>query len=76
MKIKSHKIRLQYNESREPEIIITTSGNIQSEFEELKAIVAQGKELIAEIKQYRHKRSLDANAYCWQMCQKIGYTVN
>lgn len=76
MKIKSHKIRLQYNESREPEIIITTSGNIQSEFEELKAIVAQGKELIAEIKQYRHKRSLDANAYCFVLCQKIAEVIH
>lgn len=29
------------------------------------------KELSIEIKQYRAKRSLDANAYCWVLCTKL-----
>lgn len=28
-----------------------------------------------EIRQSREKRSLDANAYCWVLCQKIGAAV-
>lgn len=71
MKVKSHKIRLQYNESKEPEIILTTSGNIQPDVEELKSIIAKGKELSVEIKQYSQKRSLDANAYMWLLLYKM-----
>lgn len=29
------------------------------------------KELSINLKQYRKKRSLDANAYCWVLCQKM-----
>lgn len=31
----------------------------------------EGKTYIAEIKEKRAKRSLDANAYCWVLCRKI-----
>lgn len=31
----------------------------------------QGKRLMVEIKSYRANRSLDANAYCWVLCDKI-----
>ena len=30
---------------------------------------------VAELKAKRHKRSLDANAYCWVLCQKIAEAV-
>lgn len=30
-----------------------------------------GKDLSIDLKQYRRKRSLDANAYYWQLCSKI-----
>lgn len=63
MKLKANKIRLQYNEQRETELILTTKENLQ--IEELKSIVASGKELSVEVKQYRHKRSLDSNGYMW-----------
>lgn len=29
------------------------------------------KSYVAELKRYRQKRSLDANAYCWVLCQKL-----
>ncbi len=65
MKLVSNKIRLQYTENQEPEIVITAKGYIKPEVEELKAITLNGKHLSVEIKQYRHKRSLDSNAYFW-----------
>ena len=71
MKVKGYKIRLQYNENREPEIVISTKQNIQAEVEELKAIVAQGKELSVEVKQYRIRRSLDSNAYLWVLLGEL-----
>jgi hypothetical protein len=71
MKCLANKIRLQYNENREPEIILSTKGNIQIELEELKNIVSKGKELSVDIKQYRHKRSLDSNAYMWVLLSEM-----
>lgn len=35
-----------------------------------------GKKYVAEIKQYRAKRSLDANAYCWVLCRKLADVLN
>ena len=29
-----------------------------------------------EIKEYKHKRSLDANAYCWVLCDKIAKEIS
>ena len=31
----------------------------------------KSKEYVAEIKEYRKRRSLDANAYCWQLIGKL-----
>lgn len=31
----------------------------------------KGNKLCIEIKKYRNKRSLDANSYCWVLCDKI-----
>lgn len=33
------------------------------------------KKYVADIKPYRAKRSLDANAYCWVLCRKIAETL-
>lgn len=71
MKLVADKIRLQYNENQEPEVILSTKGNIKAEFEELKNIVSKGKELSVDIKQYRHKRSLDSNAYMWVLLSEM-----
>lgn len=69
MKLKANNIRLQYNESGKAEIILST--DVKPDISELKEIVGKGKELSVEIKQYREKRSLDANSYCWVLCQKL-----
>lgn len=37
--------------------------------------VKKDKEYNVEIKQYRKKRSLDANAYMWTLCDKISQVV-
>ena len=41
----------------------------------LKEVVAKGKILSVEVKQYRQHRSLDSNAYLWILCQKIAEVV-
>jgi hypothetical protein len=69
MKLIAHKIRIQYTEDRQPELVLSTSGNVN--IDELKAVTAAGKQLAVEIKQYRQKRSLDANSYCWVLITKI-----
>jgi DNA-binding transcriptional regulator YiaG len=74
MQFKASKIRLQYNENNQAEIVLTTNENsfkVRQEVSELKEIIASGKELSAEIKQYRKKRSLDANSYAWLLITKI-----
>jgi hypothetical protein len=65
---------MQYNENGYPEIVITSkniSKQIYQDFQEIRSIIEKGKELIAEIKQYREKRSLDANSYAWVLISKI-----
>lgn len=69
MKILAYDIRLQYDENREAEIVLKAKGNIN--IDELKEIIAKGKELVVEIKMYRHKRSLDSNAYMWVLLSKM-----
>ena len=34
-------------------------------------LLEQAKDKQFEIKEYRQKRSLDSNAYCWVLCDKI-----
>ena len=69
MKIKTNKIRLQYSELKECEIVLTTKENIY--IEDLKEIIAKGKELSCELKQFRNHRSLDSNSYCWVLLGKM-----
>ena len=73
MRVIASKIRLQYNESRQPEIILTCKNNVlEAEYTKLRQAVDNGKEIDAEIKQYRKIRSLDANSYAWVLMTKIG----
>jgi len=74
MKIKVNNIRKVYTENNETELIITTKENIN--IDDLKLIIANKKELSVEIKAYRKKRSLDSNAYCWILCQKIAEVIH
>jgi len=70
MNIKASAIKVQYNEAGKAEIVLFTDHS-RVDISELKEVVAKGKELAVEIKQYRQRRSLDANSFCWVMCQKL-----
>jgi hypothetical protein len=73
MKIKATEIRLQFNENSKAEIVLTSSdkAEILNSLPELKKVIASGKLLAVEVKQYREKRSLDSNSYCWLLIGKI-----
>ena len=78
MKIKAQEITLLFTESGQSQIVLTTNAprlQVQKEVAELKQIVAKGKELAVEVKQYRVKRSLDSNSYLWILCQKISEVI-
>lgn len=66
--MKASNIKIQYPEDTKlMEIVITTDksySNIQ-EISKLKEIVVKGKELLVTMKQFRYKRSLDANGTLW-----------
>ncbi len=72
-------IRLQFNESHQPELVLALSLSPQQAQEgvaRLKEVLARGKKLQAEIKQYRKRRSLDANAYFHVLARKIAEALN
>lgn len=78
MKIQAQRINMQYDEAGQPQIVLTINGNrehIQQEVAELKRVIEKGKELTAEVKPYRRKRSLDSNSYLWVLCQKISEVI-
>lgn len=62
------------------EIVLTTNRSQQNiqEIVKLKEIIEKGKELKVDIKQYRKKRSLDANGMLWvimnEIAMKLGTT--
>lgn len=67
-------IRLQFNAEHQPELVLALSLSPQQAQEGvagLKEVLAKGKKLQAEIKQYRKRRSLDANSYAWVLMTKI-----
>lgn len=59
-------INIDFN-TRKPKISLLLDTNEISVVEELK----KQNKLNVELKKYRKKRSLDANAYCWVLCDKI-----
>jgi len=69
MKFKATNVKLQYNEDRQAELVISTKENIC--INDLKEIIAKGKELSVEIKTFRKRRSLDSNSYMWVMLSKM-----
>jgi len=72
-------IRLQFNAEHHPELVLVLSlspQQAQEGVQELKEVLARGKHLQAEIKQYRAKRSLDANAYFHVLARKIAEALN
>ena len=56
--------------TKQPKITLNCDKNCLETIENLK-----DSKLSIEIKKYRKKRSLDANAYCWVLCDKIAKTI-
>lgn len=56
--------------TKQPKITLNCDKNCLEAIENLK-----DSKLSIEIKKYRKKRSLDANAYCWVLCDKIAKTI-
>ena len=59
-------INIDFN-TRKPKISLLLDTNEISVVEELK----NENKLNVELKKYKKKRSLDANSYCWVLCDKI-----
>lgn len=79
MKSITNNIRLLFSENGIPEITLTLQTNkyqIQTEYAELKEFLTKGKTLDVEITQHKKKRSLDANSYCFVICQKIAEKIH
>ena len=70
MKIKAQSIRVLLTLDGKVEYILTSQDKPTAELNDL-----SDKELSVEIKPYRKRRSLDANAYCWVLCQKIAEKI-
>lgn len=76
MKIKAQSIRVMISLGGQVEYILTSKDLPKAEIDELTQLTVNGKELSVEIKPYRARRSLDANAYCWVLCQKLSEKLN
>lgn len=68
-------IRLQYTETRKPEIVLSIKEGIEP-IQEYKDIISKGKLLQVDIKQYRIKRSTDANSYMWLLLSKLAVALH
>lgn len=73
MRLRATNIRTHITDGGEQEIVLTLKG--RAEVVPLKDAVENGKLLSVEIKQHRDRRSLDANAYCWVLVQKIAESI-
>lgn len=54
---------------------LTLAVNEKNEFESILEEMGNAEKLSIEIKPYREKRSLDANAYCWVLIDKISERI-
>jgi hypothetical protein len=70
MRIKAQNIRALMTLDGKTEYILTSNDKPTEELNDL-----IGKELSVEIKPYKARRSLDANAYCWVLCQKLAEKI-
>lgn len=72
---------VEFKTSCVPELMFTAGGDLKIIFTAPRIYAKQfdslpkGKELAVEVKQYRKKRSLDANAYFWVLCDKVAEAV-
>ena len=78
MKSLATSLRLSYTADDKPELTLTLAQSrkeSQIACRELQEILSKGKTLDVEIKQHRKKKSIDANNYCWVLCQKIAVVI-
>jgi hypothetical protein len=74
MKVIANALRTTYDEHGKPELTLSLTCSrqeIMPDIQECKDILSKGKLLAVEIRQYRQKRSLDANSYAWVIISKI-----
>lgn len=79
MKAIANNLRIQFDESGKPELVLSLVANkikLMAAIVNLKEIIAKGKQLSVEIKQFRKGRSLDANAYFHLLVSKIAQAMN
>ena len=76
MKTIAYDIKLQYNQFKQPEIVLLVKGNVQQEVKDFQELITKGKTLNIEIKKHSNRRSLDSNAYCFVLCQKIAEVIH
>ena len=57
------------------ELITRANKGVLKEIDKIQELIKGNKRFIIEIKQYRQKRSLDANAYCFILCDKIAQVI-
>ena len=78
MQTTASNIRLNFDEKNKPELTLSlnlTRSEAMSKVHELKQPIEKGKKLSVEVKPHRNKRSLDANNYCWILCDKIAQVI-
>lgn len=76
--MKADSIKIQYPEDlNKMEIVLSMNKNRETieKIAKLKEVTEKGKLLSVDIKQYREKRSLNANSYCFILCQKIAEVI-
>lgn len=69
-------LRLQYNATRTPELVLTLAPCDMTPLNDLQAHIGKGKQLAVEIKPERIRRSLDANAYMWVILSKMAAVMH
>lgn len=78
MKITCSKIRLQFDADGQSELVLTTTlprRDALVAVDKLHKVTEGDKLLAVNITQHRRRRSLDANSYCWVVCQKIAEVI-
>ena len=77
MKALADNIRLQFDENRQPQIVISLLKSAElNTIQELKNSTINGKQLDVEIKVHRNRRSLDSNAYLWVLLEKLATALH
>ena len=72
MKLKTNQCRVVENKGQYAFYVLLNNNQV----DELNKLCSKDVDKTIEIKQYREKRSLSANAYCWVLCDKIAKVLD